>query len=134
MNFFPADLQNNVPPKTTYKTLLNTMKLPKTTTIYCNRHRGMFSVDNCLRRLVVYTEHDFHLILGFKLSSQTLVFTLNWVQEKDIYTDSGFHLKSDFTKQMIPALGATCTSTTINNEHIQICVICIFVQFEHGLL
>ena len=33
--------------------------------------RGMFSLDNNLWRLVVYTEHDFHLILGFKLSSQT---------------------------------------------------------------
>ena len=36
-----------------------------------------FSGDNCLWRLVVYTEHDFHFIMGFKLSSQTLVFTLN---------------------------------------------------------
>ena len=33
-----------------------------------SRRRGMFSVDNCLCRLVVYTEHDFQLILGFKLS------------------------------------------------------------------
>ena len=44
--------------------------------------KGMFSVDNCLWRLVVYTEHDFHLILGFRLSSQTLVFTLNWDSRK----------------------------------------------------
>ena len=42
----------------------------------------MFSVDDFLWRLVVYTEHDFHLILGFKLSSQKLVFTLNWDSRK----------------------------------------------------
>ena len=52
-----------------WTTLLQTTNLQTT--------RGIFSVDNCLWRLVVYTEHDFHLILGFKLSSQTLVFTLN---------------------------------------------------------
>ena len=51
-------------------------------------------------KLVVHTEHDFHLILGFKLSSQTVVFTLIGIQEKVIYTDSGFHLKSNFTKQL----------------------------------
>ena len=30
-----------------------------------------------LWRSFVYTEHDFHLILGFNLSTRTLVFTLN---------------------------------------------------------
>ena len=60
----------------------------------------MFNVDNGLWRLVVYPEHDFHLILGFKLSSQTLGFTLIGIQEKVIYTDSGFHPKSDFTKNL----------------------------------
>ena len=44
--------------------------------------KGMFSVDNCLWRLVVYTEHEFHPILGLKISSQTLVFTLNWDSRK----------------------------------------------------
>ena len=39
--------------------------------------RGVFSVNNSMWRLVIYTEHDFPLILGFKLSSQILVFTLN---------------------------------------------------------
>ena len=44
--------------------------------------RGMFSADNCLWRLVVYTEHHFHPILGFRLSSQALIFTLNWDSRK----------------------------------------------------
>ena len=48
-------------------------------------NRGMFGVDNCLWRLVVYTEHDFHLNLGFKLSSQTLVFTLNRVSQTVVF-------------------------------------------------
>ena len=42
----------------------------------------MFSVYNCQWILVVYTEHYFHLILGFNLSSQTLVFTSNWDSRK----------------------------------------------------
>ena len=32
---------------------------------------------SCLCILLVYTEHDFHFILGFKLSTQPLFFTLN---------------------------------------------------------
>ena len=49
----------------------------------CLPYRGMFSVDNCLWMWVVYTEHDYHLILGFKLSSQI-----------------GFHLKLGFKKRL----------------------------------
>ena len=42
----------------------------------------------CLWRLVVYTEHDFPLILGFKLSTQTLVFTLDRNSRKETETET----------------------------------------------
>ena len=37
---------------------------------------------SCLRRERLYTDNDFHLNLGFKLPTQTLVFTLNLVSRK----------------------------------------------------
>ena len=53
---------------------------------------------SCLCRECPYTDNDFHPNLGFKLPSQTLVFTLNLVSKKVLSTDNGFSLKSDFTK------------------------------------
>ena len=48
----------------------------------------------------LYTEQDFHLILGFKLSTQTVVFTLNWDSRKVYLHSQLIHLKYDLTKKL----------------------------------
>ena len=54
----------------------------------------------CLCRLLIYTDNDFHLILGFNLPLQTMVFYLkSGFKKKVIYTDNGFSPKPDFTKK-----------------------------------
>ena len=52
------------------------------------KSRGMLSVDNCRWRLVVYTEHEFHLIRCFMLSLKILVLILKLVFKKRLPTQT----------------------------------------------
>ena len=77
----------------------------------------------CLGRLLVYTDNDCHLILGFKIYIQTMVFTLNRDSRKGYRHRQWFSPKSDFTKklstQTIPLYSAhaiySCTLPVITS-------------------
>ena len=97
---------------------LSPMYFPRAQAIF---HCGGFSG---LGVWSVYTEPDFHLILGFKLFSQTLVFTLNQDSTKGQIHRQWFYLKSDFTKKLstlnIPLYPDSSHNTDILNYNASI--------------
>ena len=75
---------------------------------------------SCLCRFQIYTDNKFDLNLGSSNLHRQWFSPLIYIQEKAIYTDNGFILKSNFTKKVILTDNSSTTTKVQLTAHVSL--------------